>query len=160
MELRCLLNICSQCWQFPFGKKAEACRASFTFSFMIDLTTFKSPVFWPGLLFVVMRLICKNAQLGISVLDVAVSQVFYKKAQTPTGPCITCCNWLMVHTCPHCVAQLRCTLWGSASLLGVLTVPAAPWEYESTSQTMKRKGWEDWERKSIIVVLCRNSAWT
>lgn len=34
--------------------------------------------------------------------------------------------------------ELRCALWGSASLLGVLTVPAAPWEYESTSQTMKR----------------------
>lgn len=33
---------------------------------------------------------------------------------------------------------VMCTLWGSASLLGVLTVPAAPWEYESTSQTMKR----------------------
>lgn len=54
--------------------------------------------------------------------------------------------------------QLRCTLWGSASLLSVLTVPAAPWEYESTSQTMKRRGWEDWERQASIVVLCRNSA--
>ena len=100
----------------------------------------------------VMRLICKNAQLHQLLLgnwrsfSVAVSEVFYKKAQRPTYMSLS--NML----------QLRCTLWGSASLLSVLTVPAAPWEYESTSQTMKRKGWEDWERKAIIVVLCRNSA--
>lgn len=33
---------------------------------------------------------------------------------------------------------LRCTIWGTASLLGTLTVPAAPWEYESSSETMRR----------------------
>ncbi|CAK9080171.1 Copia protein, partial [Durusdinium trenchii] len=33
---------------------------------------------------------------------------------------------------------VMCTLWGSSSLLGVLTVPAAPWEYESTSRTLRR----------------------
>ncbi|CAJ1337965.1 unnamed protein product, partial [Effrenium voratum] len=31
-----------------------------------------------------------------------------------------------------------CTLWGASSLLSVCTVPAAPWEYESTSATRRR----------------------
>ena len=40
--------------------------------------------------------------------------------------------------CPCSLAWCRCVLWGTASILHVFAVPAAPWEFESTSRTYRR----------------------
>lgn len=52
-------------------------------------------------------------------------------------------EWKLSGEAEKVSVALRCTIWGTASLLGTLTVPAAPWEYESSNETMRRHHLKD-----------------